>query len=222
MLISKTTFAYLFFLFLSRILISTLVDKLINETRVILIGGSSHVDKSTLAQSLTAKLGWNYLSTDNLARHPGRPWVNADGKSIREHVIELANARQTLAESVANYNNPDLLSEASAAGRIRSLECAWAIEQAITLIYQLQNELGAVSDRLIDLQDKIRQECLQVIESCDSQDQLDFLFPEIACICDRDLLVLNIWQQQSEYIDTLPASELELLALPQTNTIENN
>ena len=136
--------------------------------------------------------------------------------------IELANARQTLGEAVANYNNPDLLSETSAAGRIRRLECAWAIEQAIILTYQLQNELGAVSDRLIDLQDKIRQECLQVIESCDSQDQLDFLFPEIACICDRDLLVLNIWQQQAEYIDTLPVSELELLALPQSNTIETN
>lgn len=64
------------------------MDKLINKTRVILIGGSSHVGKSTLAQSLAAKLCWNYLSTDNLARHPGRPWVNADGKSIREHVAE--------------------------------------------------------------------------------------------------------------------------------------
>ncbi|MBW4535114.1 MAG: hypothetical protein KME09_14350 [Pleurocapsa minor HA4230-MV1] len=133
--------------------------------------------------------------------------------------IELANARQTLGEAVANYNNPDLLLETSAAGKIRRLECAWAIEQAIILTYQLQNELVAVSDRLIYLQDKIRQECLQVIESCDSQDQLDFLFPEIACICDRDLLILNTWQHQAEYINALPASELELLALPQANTV---
>jgi hypothetical protein len=133
--------------------------------------------------------------------------------------IELANARQTLGEAVANYNNPDLLSETSAAGKIRRLECAWAIEQAIILTYQLQNELVAVSDRLIYLQDKIRQECLQVIESCDSQDQLDFVFPEIACICDRDLLILNTWQHQAEYINTLPISELELLALPQANAV---
>ena len=76
------------FLFLGRILISTLVDKLINKTRVILIGGSSHVGKSTLAHSLAARLGCSYLSTDNLARHPGRPWVNADGKAIREHVAK--------------------------------------------------------------------------------------------------------------------------------------
>jgi 2-phosphoglycerate kinase len=58
------------------------MSKLINETRVILIGGSSHVGKSTLGQSLAAKLGWSYCSTDKLARHPGRPWVGANGKPI--------------------------------------------------------------------------------------------------------------------------------------------
>ena len=42
------------------------------ELRVILIGGSSHVGKSTLAQSLASKLGWRYISTDSLARHPGQ------------------------------------------------------------------------------------------------------------------------------------------------------
>ena len=91
--------------------------------------------------------------------------------------IELANARQTLAEAAANYNNSDLLSEVCVAGRIRRLECAWGIEQAIILTYQLQNELGAVSDRLMELQDKIRRECLQIIEGCDSQEMsLIFFF----------------------------------------------
>jgi 2-phosphoglycerate kinase len=61
---------------------------LINPTRVILIGGSSHVGKSTLGRSLSAKLGWNYLSTDTLARHPGRPWVSTKVKSIPEHVAQ--------------------------------------------------------------------------------------------------------------------------------------
>ncbi len=64
------------------------MSKLINETRVILIGGSSHVGKSTLGQSLAAKLGWSYCSTDKLARHPGRPWVGANGKPIPKHVAE--------------------------------------------------------------------------------------------------------------------------------------
>lgn len=40
----------------------------------ILIGGSSHVGKTTLANELAASLGWELISTDNLGRHPGRPW----------------------------------------------------------------------------------------------------------------------------------------------------
>lgn len=59
-----------------------------NETRVILIGGSSHVGKSTLGQSLAVKLNWNYLSTDKLAQHPGRPWGNKNRKVIPKHVEE--------------------------------------------------------------------------------------------------------------------------------------
>ncbi|BAZ68868.1 hypothetical protein NIES4106_36350 [Fischerella sp. NIES-4106] len=64
------------------------MKKLINKTRVILIGGSSHAGKSTLGRALATKLGWSYRSTDKLARHPGRPWVGADGKAIPEHVAE--------------------------------------------------------------------------------------------------------------------------------------
>ena len=45
-----------------------------SKVRVILIGGSSHVGKSTLAESLAARLSWTRISTDTLARHPGRPW----------------------------------------------------------------------------------------------------------------------------------------------------
>jgi 2-phosphoglycerate kinase len=52
-----------------------------SELRVILIGGSSHAGKSTLAQSLASRLDWHCISTDSLARHPGRPW----GK-VRPHV----------------------------------------------------------------------------------------------------------------------------------------
>ncbi|MDF5715463.1 MAG: 2-phosphoglycerate kinase [Rhizonema sp. NSF051] len=64
------------------------MKKLINETRVILIGGSSHAGKSTLGLSLAAKLDWSYRSTDKLARHPGRPWVVGNGKAIPEYVAE--------------------------------------------------------------------------------------------------------------------------------------
>lgn len=55
------------------------------EHRILLIGGSSHVGKSTVAQSLASHLGWNYRSTDKLARHPGRPW-QAKPKKVPNHV----------------------------------------------------------------------------------------------------------------------------------------
>lgn len=60
----------------------------INQTRIILIGGTSHAGKSTLAQNLAAKLNWNYLSTDKLARHPGKPWIQPNKKIIPQHVVE--------------------------------------------------------------------------------------------------------------------------------------
>lgn len=40
----------------------------------ILIAGTSHVGKSTFAARLTKALGCSLISTDSLARHPGRPW----------------------------------------------------------------------------------------------------------------------------------------------------
>lgn len=57
------------------------------ETRAILIGGSSHSGKSTLAAALGAKPGWTHISTDSLARHPGRPW-RFDERPVKPHVVE--------------------------------------------------------------------------------------------------------------------------------------
>jgi 2-phosphoglycerate kinase len=45
-----------------------------HRARVVLIGGTSNVGKSTVAQAVAERLGFEYLSTDELARHPGRPW----------------------------------------------------------------------------------------------------------------------------------------------------
>src|SRR5919202_760619 len=129
--------------------------------------------------------------------------------SIRN--ADLANARQTLSEALADYNNPRLLSETSAAGQLRRLECAWAIDQTIALSYQLQNEPAAVSDRLSHLQDKIRQDSLTVINRCETEDELDFLFPELTRIHDHDLAVLESWQNHVDWMRSLPASELKLL-----------
>ena len=51
-----------------------------SNLRVVLIGGSSHVGKSTLSEALAARMGWERLSTDSLALHPGRPWKPAPEK----------------------------------------------------------------------------------------------------------------------------------------------
>ena len=48
--------------------------------RVVLIGGTSHVGKSTASELLAGTLGWAHVSTDSLARHPGRPWKPAPEK----------------------------------------------------------------------------------------------------------------------------------------------
>ncbi len=57
------------------------------NTRVILIGGSSHSGKSALSESIAATLGWNRISTDTLARHPGRPW-RPEPEKVPDHVAE--------------------------------------------------------------------------------------------------------------------------------------
>ena len=57
------------------------------KPNVILIGGTSHVGKSTVAESLTSELGWSLTSTDSLARHPGRPWRHPP-ETVPEHVAE--------------------------------------------------------------------------------------------------------------------------------------
>lgn len=61
--------------------------------RVLLIGGTSHVGKSTLAEALAATLGWRLISTDRLARHPGRPWATSGGpfpEHLAGHYLSLS------------------------------------------------------------------------------------------------------------------------------------
>lgn len=55
--------------------------------RVLLIGGTSNVGKSTVARVLADRLGFEYVSTDKLGRHPGRPW-STDAGHVPPHVVE--------------------------------------------------------------------------------------------------------------------------------------
>ncbi len=72
--------------------------------RILLVGGTSHVGKTTLAMDLARRLGWQHLSTDQLARHPGRPWRN-DGSKLPADVIDYyrSAAAPDLLDSVVRH-----------------------------------------------------------------------------------------------------------------------
>jgi hypothetical protein len=142
-------------------------------------------------------------------------------QNLSSRNADIANAKQMLSEALAIYNNPHLLSETCAAGKLRRLECAWAIEQTIVLTYQLQNEPAAVSDRLDHLGAKIRQDSLNVIDSCQTEDELDFIFPEIARIHDGDLAVLESWQNHIDWVRSLAPAELKLLESADFSNLED-
>ena len=132
-------------------------------------------------------------------------------QDINRRNAEIDAARGMLFEALADYRNPHLLEETCAAGQLRRLECSWAIEQSIIGTYQVQNEFGAAGDRLSQLQQQIRQDGLGILQGCDSEEELDFLFPEITRIHNHDLAALDIWLHQIEWIKDLSPSELNQL-----------
>lgn len=123
----------------------------------------------------------------------------------------LTSAQHILATALADYNNPELFKATCAVGYLRRVECAWAIEQTISLTYQLLNEPASVSNSLSHLQERIRQDILTVIERC-TRDEIDFIFPEITRIYNQDLAVLNSWQNQVDWMLSLSADERKQLA----------
>ncbi|PSB19733.1 hypothetical protein C7B65_10600 [Phormidesmis priestleyi ULC007] len=84
-------------------------------------------------------------------------------------------------------------------------------EQTIALVFQLHNEPIAASKCISDLQTKIKQNTLSVVATCQSQAELDFIFPEITRIHHQDLQVLEVWQTQIDVIQALSPSELQQL-----------
>jgi hypothetical protein len=124
---------------------------------------------------------------------------------------EIDGARGMLFQALADYDNRELLQVTCSAGQLRRLECAYSIEQAIIATYQMQNEPAAVCDRLSHLQAKIRIDALNVINNCETEDELDFLFPELTRINNHDLAALASWQNQIDWMQTLPSSDLKLL-----------
>jgi 2-phosphoglycerate kinase len=77
------------------------------HARVILLGGSSHAGKSTLAQHLAQRPGWACTSTDSLARHPGRPWrpqPSSVPPHVAEHYLSLTGD-ELIASVLGHYRN---------------------------------------------------------------------------------------------------------------------
>lgn len=76
-----------------------------DDVKVLLIGGTSHTGKSTLAQHLSQMLEWKTISTDGLARHPGRPWKvlpEMVPPPVAEHYLSLS-VDELLADVLRHY-----------------------------------------------------------------------------------------------------------------------
>lgn len=54
---------------------------------IILLGGTSHCGKTTIAKQLSSALNLALISTDSLAKHPGRPWRGKPNQ-LPNHVVE--------------------------------------------------------------------------------------------------------------------------------------
>ncbi|USC49027.1 AAA family ATPase [Streptomyces filamentosus] len=75
------------------------------DVRVVLIGGTSNTGKSTVAEAVADRLGFEQRSTDGLARHPGRPWRSPEHE-VPPHVAEYYGTLTTdelIASVLAHY-----------------------------------------------------------------------------------------------------------------------
>lgn len=141
-------------------------------------------------------------------------------QDVSRRNAEIDGARGMLFSALADYTNPHLLEETNTPGQLRRLECAWAIEQAIIATYQVQNEASAVSDRLFHLRNTVGENACLVIENCGSFDELDFIFPELSRIRNHDLAILDVWQNQVDWMRSLAPSEIKLLESADYSTSE--
>jgi len=90
--------------------------------RAILIGGSSHVGKSRFAEALAQELSWQYMSTDSLARHPGRPWRKGSDVPLDVQNHYLTHSPNELVDKVIQHytNNVWPIAKAIVKTRIRN------------------------------------------------------------------------------------------------------
>ncbi|MCT7995041.1 hypothetical protein [Laspinema olomoucense] len=151
-------------------------------------------------------------------------WLNDASKltDVNHKNDNFNHAKGILYNALADYNNLALCPQNSAAGQLRRMECSWLIDQTITTIYQLQGAHEVVSARLSDLRKKIRNNSLQIIDRCECDTELDFLFPEVMRIHTQDLPLLESWQNQVDWMKDRSPSELQELASLELPAEENS
>ncbi len=75
------------------------------DPRVLLIGGTSHAGKTSLATFLASEVDGEHLSTDSLGRHPGRPWPrgkNPVPAHVADHYLTLSR-NELLTDVLRHY-----------------------------------------------------------------------------------------------------------------------
>lgn len=133
---------------------------------------------------------------------------------VSERNAALLAVEGMLRKALADYNNPELYINTCASGKLRRLECAQAIDQTITLTYQLRGAYDVVSQRLFSSQQKMRQDAIELVNMCQTDEEIDFLFPEILRLYNHDLAVLNSWQNTVDWQRSLSPLELKLFENP--------
>ncbi len=136
---------------------------------------------------------------------------------------EITAARNMMFQALSDYDNNQLMEGVCAVAYIRRRECVWAIEQAISMTYQMQGAWNVVSDRLTNLNSIIHRDVLCTLEQSETQEDLDFLFPEITRIHDHDLAALGAWQNHIDWYQELSSEDLKQLNafIPEDDAEEN-
>lgn len=137
-----------------------------------------------------------------------------DALKIKDYNLRnraLSNAQKMLYDALADYKNPLLDDNSNTSGQLRRKECTWTIEQTLIMTYELQGAYETISDRLKRFQENIRQDMIELVDRCNSQVELDFLFPELSYITNHDLVALKNWSNNTDYFLSLPHSDKQLI-----------
>ncbi len=117
-----------------------------------------------------------------------------------------------LQNCLAIYNNKELISSPLISEKWKRLQCAWAIEQTLALVDILNNNFDACIFQLNHLKDKIIKDCMELTESCQSEEEIDFIFPRINYIINHDIILIDFWKNNLKVIQNLSIEAQEKLA----------